>query len=754
MSKAKLTLLIPQNTTQHVVCVGVRPGGGSAHDEKLYNLGDNVEGGKMGLIKILQKWCVSTKRVLVAVMFDGIKKEQSTVWALLAESLKKGKGTLTSGVEYYHQLKSNRNACVFLGTAPPSGGRCVVDVGILLDKLPVPVVIVNHEYSDDLAAAFISPKAFEAIAASAEPMWAKYGTMLFANGMRAWQMAIDDRNPTSLAPVRCWFIWFGLFILNSFRMHIDTLRNNTAFALAALIIVGRECDVVRQPWRVTTRMQEGYHGEIRSASHMSEVSAAQLYDIVQSMNIVHHNCRKHGWHAWRATRSSAAISGAAARLFDHALPEQSAMSEMAIIAEGKSAALVVEKLLKVGGWKPEEMSDWIAVVKSAKSFQDFAPNVEHWRRQSLNSKDDAVEDPIEAVETVRKKARLGDTAVSVADDDVPLIEAVGRSCASAVGEIDPVEEVLSRMRETAEESPEVPGTDIAWESPSCRADITNALEKLANIPSHGSDVAEQALKAMLSVGLLQPMLPKNLSHPSDDAEKPYSLYGVATVSGLCHERSNTTIVGRFIKQNGVEGVGDHAVTPAVHSRQAITRGCIVLRLGTEEFYHVDTIAGLYGRRWFRSEADTTKSESMRMWCRKLMLVDGDAFRTNGTPVRCVFSFVHEGNQVRLDASDAHSISRLPHTAIVLYQEEKYLSGFAAPSPATDRDRVYLFACALGKIAGDLDVSSVPSTGEALLRGLLACASESVSDKFRIKLCKVLEKWEKLDLAKTCKQHFS
>ena len=98
VTKAKLTLLVPQNSTQHVICVGVRPGQANAHKEKLYNLGDSAPGGHVGLIKLIQKWCESRHRVLVAVMFDGIKKEQNTVWTLLEESISKGKGTLTADI--------------------------------------------------------------------------------------------------------------------------------------------------------------------------------------------------------------------------------------------------------------------------------------------------------------------------------------------------------------------------------------------------------------------------------------------------------------------------------------------------------------------------------------------------------------------------------------------------------------------------------------------------------------------------------
>ena len=517
------------------MCVGVRPGQANAHQEKLYNLGDSAAGGHVGLIKLLHKWCESRHRVLVAVMFDAIKKEQSTVWTLLEESISKGKGTLTAGIDYYHQLKSNRNACVFLGTAPPAGGHCIVDIGILLTHLPVDVVLMTNEYSDDLAAAAVSPAAFHAIAASSEPMWARYGTALYLLAMKAWQMAIDDRNPDSLARVRCWFIWFGHFVLTSFRLRTDTLRNNTAFALASLIVVCWECDSVRQPWRVTTRMQEGYHGEIRTASHMTEVSVAQLYDIVQAMNIVHANCRANGWEAWRATASGSSISGAAARLLDLALPLQAAMSEEAIIEQGRSAALIAEKLLTVGGWREDQMSDWISVVRCAKSFKDFLPGVKKWKRQALNMKEDVDEDlecgPPLSKSGERKsgiaerKSRIAAADVAVAvpasnpsrlqslsasadEEDLPLAALVGKSCAYAAGEQDPVEVALKSMREAAREVTQVPGADVAWESPSGQPDVSAALEGLAKLRTKGQYVAQEALQAMLALGFIKPKLPK------------------------------------------------------------------------------------------------------------------------------------------------------------------------------------------------------------------------------------------------------
>ena len=190
---------------------------------------------------------------------------------------------------------------------------------------------------------------------------------------------------------------------------------------------------------------------------MTEVSVAQLYDIVQSMNIVHANCRANGWEAWRATQSGSSISGAAARLLDLALPVQAAMSEEAIIEQGRSAARVAEKLLTVGGWRENQMSDWISVVRCAKSFKDFLPAVAKWKGQALHMSEDVDED-------------------------------------FACG---PAREVT-----------QVPGADVAWESPSGQPDVSAALEGLAKLRTKGPYIAQEALQAMLALGFIKPKLPK------------------------------------------------------------------------------------------------------------------------------------------------------------------------------------------------------------------------------------------------------
>ena len=215
-----------------------------------------------------------------------------------------------------------------------------------------------------------------------------------------------------------------------------------------------------------------------------------------------------------------------------------------------------------------------------------------------------------------------------------------------------------------------------------------------------------------------------------------------------NEITNTSLRGSFIRESVGLGANQLAALP----NEAITRGCIVLHLGTSDFYHVDTMSSKYGEKWLRSEADTTKDGDMRLWCRKLMLVDANPFRGQGSEVRCVFSFVHDG-VVRIDADNAYAISSPPHKYLVLHQEEKYRISFAAPSVAQDRDAVYLYTFALMKLERHLDVTQLQGTGEALSRGLLACAPSSVSALFRTKIRGIAAAW-KMEVAKECVTRFS
>ena len=49
-----------------------------------------------------QKWARLRGKAFVSAKFDGLKKEQSTHWTLLVDSVRGGKGALAAGVEYYH----------------------------------------------------------------------------------------------------------------------------------------------------------------------------------------------------------------------------------------------------------------------------------------------------------------------------------------------------------------------------------------------------------------------------------------------------------------------------------------------------------------------------------------------------------------------------------------------------------------------------------------------------------------------------
>jgi hypothetical protein len=226
---------------------------------------------------------------------------------------------------------------------------------------------------------------------------------------------------------------------------------------------------------------------------------------------------------------------------------------------------------------------------------------------------------------------------------------------------------------------------------------------------------------------------------------------VATIPGLCQERSTVGLRARLIRESKLlDGTGSSQQNP-LH-RDAIVRGSIVLRLGTADFYHVDTMSSQYGQKWLRSEADTTKDGTMRLWCRKLMLIDGTTHRAVGNEVRCVLSFNHD-KVVRLEADEAHTISRTAHKSIILYQEEKCLSDFAPPNVAQDRDRIFLHTYALIKLNSDLDIKEMPETGEKLIRQLLSSNPSSVTPAFCTKVKRVLKPW-KLSIAKECIAHFS
>ena len=186
---------------------------------------------------------------------------------------------------------------------------------------------MKNVYSDNLAAAVVTPRAFEAIEKSTASMRKRYGTALYTLGMKCWQMGMGNRDPATLAPLRCWWTWLGLCLLNSYRLHVDTEGNNVSYAICTILEVGREADLVKRPHRCSTHLQEGYHGEVRMHSHMHEVTEAQLFGIVQSYAIAHSTCQANDWKQWKATMSASAASGHATRLMAHELPKQDAMSE-------------------------------------------------------------------------------------------------------------------------------------------------------------------------------------------------------------------------------------------------------------------------------------------------------------------------------------------------------------------------------------------------------------------------------------------
>ena len=65
-------------------------------------------------------------------------------------------------LDYFHDAKSIRNACVFLGTAPPCGGRVWVDISQVEQVVPVRAVRPTESdlYSDSLAASLVDVPTF------------------------------------------------------------------------------------------------------------------------------------------------------------------------------------------------------------------------------------------------------------------------------------------------------------------------------------------------------------------------------------------------------------------------------------------------------------------------------------------------------------------------------------------------------------------------------------------------------------------
>ena len=59
------------------------------------------------------------------VVQDSFSKVQSNTWAGI-ESAFKGETEYCHASDYYHNLRSLRNAATFLGTAPPFGGSVYV----------------------------------------------------------------------------------------------------------------------------------------------------------------------------------------------------------------------------------------------------------------------------------------------------------------------------------------------------------------------------------------------------------------------------------------------------------------------------------------------------------------------------------------------------------------------------------------------------------------------------------------------------
>ena len=73
-------------------------------------------------------------------------------------------------------------------------------------------------------------------------------------------------------------------------------------------------------------------------------------------------------------------------------------SPEAILEQGRSAALVAEKLLSIGGWRKQDMTEWITVVRGATALSDFLPVLEKWKlRAGRGDREEAGAPMVDAV---------------------------------------------------------------------------------------------------------------------------------------------------------------------------------------------------------------------------------------------------------------------------------------------------------------------------------------------------------------------
>jgi hypothetical protein len=122
--------------------VHLRPGGGNGEDERKVNElfvdAANQAGAAAGM-------------VFLGIVRDGIAKEQSFVWSVPLAFIA-GEVRYLAAVDYFHDVKSLRNAANCLGAAPPYGGHVWVDFSIFCPCLPVKAIHIDAGglYSDSL----------------------------------------------------------------------------------------------------------------------------------------------------------------------------------------------------------------------------------------------------------------------------------------------------------------------------------------------------------------------------------------------------------------------------------------------------------------------------------------------------------------------------------------------------------------------------------------------------------------------------
>jgi len=370
VQKVKLAIVVPQSGEGTVIPFSVRPGGATMQEEHSFNA---------KRIKACAEYAMNTGKKFLGAWFDGVSKEQGTVWNGLEEAFS-GAVTHVVGMEYFHNLKNLRNAATFLGTMPPWGGKAFVDASLLIDACgPNVVQVRRHDiYSYQLAAALIVPKAFEHL--ESQPLENRdrvYGTVLYLLGMHCLQQAVDNRNKEVSMCSRVFLLWLSLLLVDSFHMANVTKRNHAACCLSYIFLLTKHTPV--RPWRASTHLLENYFGELRTCTHERELTVKQVLETVDKFRLLHQVCQRRGWRIANTVNSSSSSSGMVdveTRMDQWELPKVEPLTEGAAIDAGKMAAEVAQNLLLGGGWTTRTLSKWFAVLSASSCFRDLVPRIQ------------------------------------------------------------------------------------------------------------------------------------------------------------------------------------------------------------------------------------------------------------------------------------------------------------------------------------------------------------------------------------------